>query len=69
MNRIFALECLVYFLNEKRTELYEQYYSGASQLKNALGTMNDLQNSGSPARGDSRWGLGRALPGLERRGA
>ncbi len=51
----YALECPVYFLSEKRSELYKRYYWGVSQLKNALGAKNDLQS----------W----ALPGLERRGA
>lgn len=55
MHSTFALECSVYFLSEKRTELYEQYCSGVSQLKNMLSAKNDLQS--------------RALPGLGRRGA
>jgi len=33
----YALECQVRFLLEKRTELYEWYYSGVSQRKNVPG--------------------------------
>jgi hypothetical protein len=55
MFMIYALEYSVHFLSEKRTELYEQYCSGVSQMKNVLSAKNDLH----------RW----ALPNLERRGA
>ncbi len=55
MNRIYAFECLGHFLSEKRTELYKQYCSGVSQLKNGLGAKNDLRS----------W----TLFNLERRGA
>lgn len=40
----FALERPAHFLNEKRIELYEQYCSRVSQLKNALGAKNTLQS-------------------------
>ena len=30
----------MHFLSEKRSELYEQYYSRVSQLKNVLGAKN-----------------------------
>lgn len=50
----FTLERAVHCLAEKRTELYEKYYSGVSQVKNVLSAKNDLQE--------------RALLGLERRG-
>ena len=35
-----AFECTVIFLAEKRTELYEWYYSGVSQVKIWLGAEN-----------------------------
>lgn len=38
----FALECIVHFLNEQRTELYEKYCSGVAQMKNVLGAKNTL---------------------------
>lgn len=55
MYMTFALEHLVHFLSEERTEPYKQYGEGAPQLKNVLGAKNSLQR--------------RALPGLERCGA
>ncbi len=42
-DRTFALECTVHFLSDKLTELYEQYCSGVSQLKNALGAKSNLK--------------------------
>jgi hypothetical protein len=52
---IYALECQIRFLAEKRTESYKWYGVGASQEKIVCGAKNAWQ--------------GRALPGLERRGA
>ena len=51
----YALGYAVHFLSEQRTELYEKYCSGVAQLKNVLNPKSGLQ--------------GRALLGLERRGA
>lgn len=53
MIRIFALECQTHFLAEYRTELYEQYYLGETEVKNVSGAKNDLR--------------GQACLGLERR--
>jgi hypothetical protein len=43
MNRTFALERPVHFVGEKRTELYEQYCSGVSELKNGMGAKNTFK--------------------------
>ena len=46
-----ALECAGYFLCEKRSELYEQYCSGVSQLKNMLSAKSHLQSWALPSLG------------------
>lgn len=43
MYTTYALECTGHFLGEKRAEPYREYGEGVSQMKNALGAKNDLQ--------------------------